>query len=242
MSSTRTNRIKLILFLLLICAITVFSHVPEVREKFSIEAITSQMDYLGEIADRSYGPILFIVIGALILILHMPEIVVIIVGGLVYDYRQAVLYTSLGCIFGSTCTFLIGRFFLRDYFAAKLEASFLKRFVKRLEQDGIATMCMLRMILFLTPPLNWLIGATNISTRDYIIGNAVGIVPWLIAINLTIKELKTVSSIGDLFQVRTFAVMGAFLALFIAVLVIRKKFFSPKEEVANETESGLETR
>ena len=214
---------------MLICAIAVLSHVAALRETFGLEAVMSQIGYLGEIANTPHGPVLFILVGAVVLIGHMPEIVVIIVGGLVYDYLPAVLYTSLGCILGSTCTFLIGRFFLRDYFAARLESSFLRKFVRRLEQDGIVTMCMLRLILFMTPPLNWLIGATNISTRDYIIGNAIGIVPWLIAINLTIKELKSVHSVGDLFQVQTVAVMGAFLALFIGVLVVRKNFFSPKE-------------
>ena len=47
----------------------------------------------------------------------------------------------------------------------------------RLAQHGFATVLVLRLLLCMTPPLNFALGATRVRWRDYVLGTAIGITP-----------------------------------------------------------------
>jgi phospholipase D1/2 len=225
-TTTRKKKyLKVVVFAFLVAAIIAVSHIPQVRNTIGFARIQELSASVSETAARPWGPPLFVLISAAVLLLHMPEIVVIVLGGMVYDFWTAFFLTWAGCGLGTTCTFLVSRFFLRDYFKPKLEGSFLKRFDERFVKDGIVTMCMLRLILFLSPPLNWLIGATGIKTRDYIIGNFLGIAPWLLGVLTAVRKLEQVNSLSDLLQFESIALLAGFTGVFLVIVYIRKKYY-----------------
>jgi len=112
---------------------------------------------------------------------------------------------------------LIARFLLRDYFQPKLEKSFIQPFLGKLETNGILTMIVLRIFMVMMPPLNWFLGASKVSNRDYILGNILGLAPVCFAVVLGVKKLRHVRSLWDLLQPQTVAVVGIF---FLALGVI----------------------
>ena len=67
---------------------------------------------------------------------------------------------------------------------AGLERPLLKRILNRLDERPIRTVFILRILLFLAPPLNYALAMTNVRFRDYLVGSALGLVLPLLIITL----------------------------------------------------------
>jgi uncharacterized membrane protein YdjX (TVP38/TMEM64 family) len=126
-----------------------------------------------------YGPLVFMAICVLGIFLHMPEIVLIAVGGLLFDGPRAFAYGWIASLIGATSTFLIVRYVAGDRVRRTLTGRFarLRALDERLVRNGFATVLVLRLILFLAPPLNWALGATRVGVQQYVAATAVGIMP-----------------------------------------------------------------
>jgi uncharacterized membrane protein YdjX (TVP38/TMEM64 family) len=228
-ASRKKNIIKLVIFALIVLIVGTLSHKYHLNELINYDAISEKSETLKEWAHRPYGPILFIVIAASFILLHLPEIVVIVAGGLIYDhFWQSMLYSWIGCNLGISLAFLIARFFLRDYFKPHLDNSFLAKYDLKLEKEGFIIVLILRLVLFLFPPLTWAIGASAIKTRDYLISSALGVTPWLVAVLMTVSSLQDAKSFSDLLNLQTVTVVGSFGTVFVAVFFIRRKYFSDR--------------
>ncbi len=125
------------------------------------------------------GPLVFV--GACVagIFLHLPGALVIALGTLLFEWPRAFAYGWIGSLLGTTVTFLLVRYLARAAFQRSLISHFagLRALDERLERHGFVTVLILRLGLFLTPPLNWTIGATRVRLCHYIAGTALGIVP-----------------------------------------------------------------
>ncbi len=216
---------KLILLGVLVVVVTVVVKQTDLEQVVTYENIQDHLDTLRGWAHEPYGPPLFILLAWAFILLHMPELVIIVAGGMLYDFWAALIYSWIGCNAGISTAFLIARFFLRDYFRPMLDNSFLAKYDKKLEQNGLTIIIVLRLALFLFPPLTWLIGASGIKTRDYLVGSCIGVTPWLVAILMTLSTVREAESMMDLLNARTLAVVGAFGVVIGVVLWVRKRFF-----------------
>lgn len=111
--------------------------------------------------------------------LHLPGALIIAFGALLFEWPRAFAYGWIGSLLGTTATFLLVRYLARDAFQRSLISRFagLRALDERLERHGFVTVLILRLGLFLAPPLNWTIGATRVRLHHYIAGTAVGIAP-----------------------------------------------------------------
>lgn len=228
MSNTKTGRRKLIIFASVICICLTIGIVLIVKGYLTIEWVNAQLDTLEDLLNRPYGPLLYVLGTFAFIMLQILGVVPVILGPLVYDQPQAFFLTLIGVNIGMITTFLVARYFLRDYFAPKLEQSRLNRFTRHLETNGITTMIFLRLALWMLPPLNWAIGATNIKIRDYIIGSLIGLTPIILAVHLAVSRLKTINSARDLLRPETIIVLLVFVVFLIMVVWIRRRYFSEK--------------
>jgi phospholipase D1/2 len=234
MSSAPAHRKKLIIFAVIIILCVIIGNLPVVREHLTITWINDQFDSLNEVLNRSYGPLLYILGTVIIILFQIPGIVPVILAPLTYGLAEAFILSMIGVNVGMIATFLVARYFLRDYFAPKLKKSRLNRFSRHLETNGILSMCFLRVTLWMFPPMNWLIGATNIKIRDYIIGNILGLAPVIFAFELAVKRLQSVRSFWDLLRPETIAVILSFVVFLIAVAWIRRRYFPTKDAQLHE--------
>ncbi len=234
MDSEKTNRKKIIAFALIIGICVIIGSILIAKGYLTIDWVNDQFDTLTDILNRSYGPVLYVVGTIAFIMLQIPGIVPVILAPLVYGLAEAFILTMIGVNIGMIATFLVARYFLRDHFAPKLEKSRIGRLTKQLETNGIITMTFLRVILWMFPPMNWLIGATNIKVRDYIIGNLIGLAPIIFAIQLATKRLQSIDSFWDLVQPETIGVIFAIIIILIAVIWIRRKYFSSGESQFHE--------
>jgi len=229
MTQNSSGRTKLIVFAVIIGVCIITGSVLIAKGYLTIGWVNAQFDSLTDILNRSYGPFLFVLGTIIFILLQIPGVVPVILAPLIYGLPEAFLLTMVGINIGMIVTFLVARYFLHDHFAPKLENSRFGRFTKQLEKNGIFTMTFLRIVLWMFPPMNWLIGATNVRIRDYIIGNLIGLAPIIFIIQLTTKRLQSINSFWDLLQPETIGVIFALIIILIAIMWVRKRYFSVNE-------------
>jgi uncharacterized membrane protein YdjX (TVP38/TMEM64 family) len=158
----------------------------------SLEQVRSMVQCLGV-----YGAVAFVGLCVGAVLIHLPEIVLIALGGVLFGSVNGFLLGWIGSVAGSTCSFLIARYFMRDAVRRALLSRFgrIQAIDDRLARRGFRTILVLRLVLFMAPPLNWAIGVTRVRLRDYVLGSALGVVP---CIAVTSYAADTVSQAGSL--------------------------------------------
>jgi uncharacterized membrane protein YdjX (TVP38/TMEM64 family) len=126
-----------------------------------------------------YGPLLFMAVCVAGIFMHFPEVVLVALGGVALGAPRAFVYGWTACLFGATATFLVVRYLGRDWVQRGLATRFprLRALDDRLEHHGFRTVLVLRLLLFMAPPLNWALGATRVRLAQYVAGTALGTLP-----------------------------------------------------------------
>jgi len=164
--------------LLAIAAVIYAARVLEVERHASVEGLRTLVD-----AHAPYGPLLFVGLCIATIFLHLPEIVVIAIGGIVFGAVPAFFYGWIGCVLGASGTFLLVRYGAGDAIRGAGATRFprLRTLDERLARNGFMTVLALRIFLFAAPPLNWGLGATSVRFPHYLAGTALGVVPAIVA-------------------------------------------------------------
>jgi len=123
--------------------------------------------------------------------LHVPGLVFVAAGILVYGKVVGFGVALLGALVSVTFSFVVVRR-IGGTPLAGVRHRWLQGMLQRLEQHPIRTVFVLRLALWLAPPLNYALALTPLRFRDYLIGSALGLVlpiaatAWLIDWILTI--------------------------------------------------------
>jgi uncharacterized membrane protein YdjX (TVP38/TMEM64 family) len=160
-----------------------------------------------------YGPLVFmgIIVGGFYL--RLPQFMIITVGGMLFEPTHAFVYCWIATVVGTASTFLLVRWFAREAFQRLLITRFrgLQALDARLERHGFVTVLGLRLVLFLSSPLNWAIGATRVRVPHYIGGTALGIVPGIAGLVFFADSIATHGLTATLLHPTT---------LLVAVLIV----------------------
>ncbi len=195
----------------------------------NVQEAQKYFDQLGPWAPLPF--LALFVVGALI---HAPEIITVALGGVIFGTVLGVVYGWIGALLsGSTC-FLIGRYVFRDAFRKALIERFgaLQRLDSHFENHGVRTVMLLRLVLFLAPPMNWAVSATRVRFVDYLVGSAVGVIPGLL---LTVGFAHSLAHITSFQQLLTPDVLvpgSLVFAFLVASIWIVRRYFSESEEAA----------
>ncbi|MBA3508528.1 MAG: TVP38/TMEM64 family protein [Thermoleophilaceae bacterium] len=132
-------------------------------------------DWIG--GPSATGAIVYPLLYAVLTVLLVPGAVITAAGGALFGTLLGTALTLIGATAGATASFLIGR---------RLGRAQVERIAGRrigaldtwLERRGLLAVLYVRLFpLFPFNALNYAAGVTALSTRDYVIGTAVGIVP-----------------------------------------------------------------
>ncbi|MBE9222538.1 TVP38/TMEM64 family protein [Cyanobacterium stanieri LEGE 03274] len=129
-----------------------------------------------------WGFILFIAIYNIATLLFIPGSLLTMKGGCLYGVIWGTIYVSIAAILGAIFAFLLGRYFCRNWVLRKLDQyPKIKAIKKAVTQEGWKIVLLMRLSpLFPFNLLNYLLGITDISFRDYFIGS-LGIFPGVFA-------------------------------------------------------------
>ncbi|MGB7314601.1 MAG: TVP38/TMEM64 family protein [Nodosilinea sp.] len=131
------------------------------------------IDSLGAIA-----PLAFILLYIVITVAFVPASVVTLGAGVVFGVIKGSILVFVGAMLGATAAFLVGRYVARDWVARKIAYS--PRFQTiddAIAKDGRKIIFLLRLSpVFPFNLLNYSLGLSQISLKDYVIGS-VGMLP-----------------------------------------------------------------
>ena len=161
------------ILLLVIGALVWVSYHFELRSHLNVAAMRGLVD-----AHEPFGPLVFMMVLIGGLLLHIPGIVFVALGGMLFGKLGGFFYGWIAGVAGATLCFVIGRYLAKDWVQNGLEKRpMLAALDQRLERNGVRTVILLRLVLFLAPPLNWAIGTSRVRFGDYVAGTALGLVP-----------------------------------------------------------------
>jgi len=167
---------KRLLFLALLIGLVVLAWGTGLHEKVEIETIRELVDDAG-----AWGPVLFIALFGLEG-LGVPGIVFMVAAVAIWPPSLAFAYNFLGAQMAGLVGFGFARWMGRDWVAERLPDR-VRRYESRVEERGLATVILVRLIFFLAPPAHWLLGLSPVRFRDYLVGTAIGMLPWLVAVS-----------------------------------------------------------
>jgi len=131
------------------------------------------IDGLGAIA-----PIVFIAAYIGITVAFLPASIVTLGAGFVFGVVKGSILVFIGAMLGASAAFLIGRFVARDWIAKKVEGSqFFNSLDNAIAEEGLKLIFLIRLSpAFPFNLLNYALGLTKVSFKDYVIGTT-GIIP-----------------------------------------------------------------
>jgi uncharacterized membrane protein YdjX (TVP38/TMEM64 family) len=107
--------------------------------------------------------------------MHIPGLVFIAAGILFWGQALGFLLALTASVVSVCCSFAVVRL-LGGTPLARLDKPWAKRMLARLDDKPIRTVFVLRLCLWLAPPLNYALALTRVSFRDYAIGSALGLI------------------------------------------------------------------
>ena len=136
------------------------------------------------------APPLFLLVMAAGELLHLPGMVFVVVARLVFGPSFGFVLGYAGAVFAVTVSFVVARQLVA---AARSTTepwrprwNIARRALDRVEAHPVQTIAILRLVLWLTPPLSYALAASKVGLRDHVVGSALGLfVPVLAAVLLS---------------------------------------------------------
>ena len=125
-----------------------------------------------------WGPVIFMVVYALGVVLWIPGSVLTLAAGAIFDLLPGTLYVFIAATVGSALAFLVARYVARGAMEQRLARS--DRFAavdRAIGDQGLKIVFLLRLSpVFPFTPMNYLLGLTRVKFRDYVLAS-VGMIP-----------------------------------------------------------------
>ena len=122
--------------------------------------------------------------------------------GFLFDFLIGSLVVSLASTMGATFAFLISRFLMKDFVQRKF-AKRLKTVNEGFKKNGIFYLLSLRfMPIFPFVLINVLMGVTPISTKQYIIGSFLGMLPMTFVFVNAGRQLAHITAIHQILSLK----------------------------------------
>lgn len=214
-TNSRNGAAKAIVFVLFLATTVWLFRATELREWIAPERIEGFVR-----ASGPWGPLVFIVVYAVGICLFLPATLFTGIGAVLFGTLFGFVYNEIGALLGASAAFFIGRYLGRD-FAASLIGDRLRKYDDRIAANGFRTTLYLRLVFFPFTPLNFGMGLTRVSFRDYFFGTLCGIIVGGFVLTFFFASLAEVWRSGDWWQLLGWKTLLS-LTLFVA------SFFIPK--------------
>jgi uncharacterized membrane protein YdjX (TVP38/TMEM64 family) len=212
---------------LIIAVIVLISWYFNLASYINLEKIRQWVDVAGPFAPLSF--ICLCIVGVL---LHLPELILIAIGGVLFGSVRGFIYGWIGSITGSTITFLFVRYFMKDAFQRKVAGRF--KYLRNLDdhfvKHGFSTMLILRIFLFMSPPINWFIAVTRVRFSHYFAGSMLGIIPGVAITAYAADNIAGIKSLSDLLTPQHIMAMLLIILLIAVTSIAAWKIFRKGDE------------
>ena len=202
------------LVLFIAAAILAVRYTP-VRDYLTLETLDELLKSAGV-----WAPLAFMAFYAIGVCVFIPGTLLTGMGAAIFGPYWGFLYVWIGAMVGASGAFHIGRTLGRE-FAASLVGSRLKKYDDAIGRNGFATVLYLRLVYFPFTPMNFGMGLTKVTFRDYFTGTGLGIIVGTFVFTFFIGTLREVWATGDWAQLVSFKI-------FLSIVLFVFSFFIPK--------------
>lgn len=106
----------------------------------------------------------------------VPPALFVIPAAALWSFPVAICVSIVGGL-GATCLgFFLARYVFRETVTPKIPPKIL-RFERRLERHAFSTVLLLRLLFYLFPPINWMLGISHIRPSTFLSATFLGMLP-----------------------------------------------------------------
>ena len=206
-----------LLLLFLLAALLGLHYLPQ--DYLTPARLQSLLDGAG-----AWAPLLFVLGYALGVCLLVPGTLLTAVGAGLFGPWFGFLYVWLGAMLGAAGAFVIGRYLGRD-FAASMIGDRLRKYDDAIAKNGFTVVLYLRLLYFPFTPMNFGMGLTKVTFRDYLLGTGLGILTGTFIFTFFIGNLRQVWASGDWGRLngwQTWLSLALLIGSFFLPVLIRK--------------------
>ena len=152
------------------------SHNMSLKDWFLIsqETITKILMHLG-----IFAPIVYILIYVICPLILFPSSILTPLSAIIFGPYLAWVYTYIGENIAASVAFLVARYFGKGFISRFKKLHIIE---EELHNHGLRTVLFLRLVpLFPFDVVNFGLGVTKVSYRNYLLGTALGVIPGLTA-------------------------------------------------------------
>jgi uncharacterized membrane protein YdjX (TVP38/TMEM64 family) len=125
------------------------------------------------------GPLIFVVVMWLTQPLGVPGLVFMVPAGIVWPYPLAIALSWIGNMGASYIAFAFARWFGKDWVQLRIPKR-MDPYNDRLATGGVWPVVLLRLVFGQLAPADWLLGVSKVTTRNFLIGTGIGIIPGVV--------------------------------------------------------------
>ena len=137
-----------------------------------------------------WGPLAYVALFAALQPFGVSAHLFLVVAGLAWPSEWAIPIGYTGMMAAALSAFGLARWMGREAIQARLPPS-VRRWDTRLEQGGLRTVIIIRLICFTAFPVQMMLAVSKVRFRDYVLGTAIGNLPVLILIVVFADRLAT---------------------------------------------------
>jgi uncharacterized membrane protein YdjX (TVP38/TMEM64 family) len=126
-----------------------------------------------------WGYVLYLLGFTLIQPLGVPGVVFVVPASLLWPLWVAIPLSLAGAVGACVVGFAFARHLGRDWVAARLPAR-MRSYDERLQARGLRTVILARLIFFLAPPANWVLGLSRVRFLTFVTGTTLGLAPGVV--------------------------------------------------------------
>lgn len=116
----------------------------------------------------------FILATAAAVLFFIPASVMVFLGSILFGAIKGFFFSMAGCLIGASCSFIFARTVGREFIKSKLSVR-LQKYDDALNKHAFRAVLYLRLLQVPFAPLNFSLGLTGVSFKDFFYGTALGI-------------------------------------------------------------------
>ncbi|MEA5418974.1 TVP38/TMEM64 family protein [Spirulina sp. CCNP1310] len=175
-----------------------------------------------------WGPVVFILLYIAATVFFLPGSILTLGAGVVFGVVQGSIWVSIASTLGATAAFLVGRYGARQWVAQQIEGKpKFKAIDGAVAQEGWKIVGLLRLSpIFPFNLLNYGLGVTQVSLRDYFFASWIGMMPGTVMyvyLGSLAGSLATLGTDSDQGSVVQWAIWILGLVATVAIVVYTTK-------------------
>ena len=173
---------------LLTAGLVALSRNSALRERLALKSRRAQLDAFGSTAPAlAFGAYVVMFCGGELL--HVPGVVFIVLGVLLFGRWGGFGAAFFGSVASVCFSFVVVRAIGGQPISAAPRWKRAAALVDAVAERPIAAVALLRLLLWVAPPVNYFLAMSAVSFRDYALGSALGLWPPVLAICLATDAL-----------------------------------------------------